>query len=186
MVKTRDFYMLFMHNYSRSKEEQDRYENTDRLISAAYNGLLWEVKKYIPISNVDGFESKALKVSIERGHIECAQALIPHTSPVWLQRFALRTACKSDQTAMIDLLVPHTRSHEVSRVMAWLLDNNREQTARDLLPHVDKNDVVQILQRFPNGSEGLALFERLQAHAQKQIISEHLEGATTHVSHRKM
>lgn len=178
--------MLFMHKYGRSKEEQERYENTDRLISAAYNGLLWEVEKYIPISNVDGFESKALKVSIERGHLECAQALIPHTSVVWVKRFALRTACKSNQTAMIDMLIPYTHSNEVSRVMVWLLDNNCEQTARALLPHVDPHHVAQILHRFPNGSEGLALLERLQAQAQKQIISEHLGEAIPLISHRKM
>lgn len=178
--------MLFMHKYGRSKEEQERYENTDRLISAAYNGLLWEVEKYIPISNVDGFESKALKVSIERGHIECVKALIPHTSVLWVQRFALRTACKSNQTALIDLLVPYTHSHEVSRVMVWLLDNNHEQTAAHLLPHVDTHHVAQILHRFPNGEEGLALLERLQAQDQKRIISEHLKDVIPLTSHRKM
>lgn len=154
----------------RSPQEQERYENTDRLISAAYNGMLWEVEKYIPISNVDGFESKALKVAIERGHLECAKALIPHTSTMWVSRFALRTACQSDQTAFFETLVPHTQHKDVLKMMVWLLNHNRKETAQKLYKYVDYNDVVKTLQRFIVHENGLELLEELQAQRQKDAI----------------
>lgn len=160
--------------YGRSAEEQKRYDNTDRLISAAYNGLLWEVQQCIPISDVDGFESKALRVAIERGHVDCVKALIPHTDKVWVEHYALRTACKNHQVVMFELLVPHTDSMEVSRLMAWLLDNQHETTARGLLPYVQLDEVAQQMNRFANPSKGVGLLMVLQAEEQNKILHEHV------------
>lgn len=164
--------MIFLKG--RTAQDQERYENTDRLISAAYNGMLWEVEQYIPISNVDGFESKALRVAIERGHVECAKALIPHTSHVWVEHYALRAACKSHQISMFALLVPHTDSIEVTRLMAWLLNNEHESTARGLLPYVQLDDVAEKTKRVTYPSKGFELLMRLQAEAQKDVIQSNL------------
>lgn len=177
--------MIFLKPH-RSPEEQQRYENTDRLISAAYNGMLWEVEQYIPISNVDGFESKALRVAIERGHLECAKALIPHTSTHWVSRLALRTACQSDQPSFFDTLVPHTKHNDVLRLMVWLLDNNREETAQELFKCVDYTDVVKALDRLPNPQRGLDVLEKLQARRQKQTIETQLSSKNLGAVKRKI
>lgn len=164
--------------YGRSTEEQKRYDNTDRLISAAYNGLLREVEEYIPISDVNGFESKALRVAIERGHIDCVKALIPHTDEVWVEHYALRAACKSHQVGMFEVLVPHTDSMEVSRLMEWLLNNHHETTARGLLPYVQLDEVVQRMNRLATPSKGVGLLMILQAEEQKKIIHKHVDDTT--------
>lgn len=164
--------------YGRSAEEQKRYDNTDRLISAAYNGLLWEVQQCIPISDVNGFESKALRVAIERGHVDCVKALIPHTDEVWVEHYALRAACKSHQVGMFELLVPHTDSMEVSRLMEWLLNNHHETTARGLLPYVQLDEVAQRMNRFATPSKGVGLLMILQAEAQHERIHAHVSDPT--------
>lgn len=170
----------------RTQSEQERYDNTDRLISAAYNGLLWEVQEYIPVSNVNGFDSKALRVAIENGHTDCARELLPHTNPTWVSRFSLRAACLQPNTEMVEMLIPHNDKRAVIVCMVWALGNNQEM-AEMLWGHVEHPDLEEYMSQVLVGSKDeWNAYERIRALQVKATIESALPSDHHPAPQRKM
>lgn len=172
--------------YARSPLEQERYANTDRLISAAYNGLLWEVENMIPISDVDGFESKALRVAIENGHTDCARALLPHTSMVWVSRWGVPTAVKSGQEQMVELLIPLSNDTGLKAGVLSALETEQTKVARMLLAHVDVNDISKTLMMRHYSTQSIDLFNVLCAQMQSETIHNHIANPQYSAHKRKI
>lgn len=169
----------------RSKAEQDRYDNTDRLISAAYNGQAWEVKQLIPVSDVDGFESKALRVAIERNHIPCVELLLPHTNPHWVKRWGLRTVAEHGRSEMVRLFVPHCDGYDLEVSTMLALKGGHADVARALLPLVNVEGVLHLLERYRKPQLAWDTLQQVQAEIQKQVLEAEVDGGSIEVERRR-
>lgn len=82
------------------------YDQTSKLIEAAFKGDLEKVKKHLPHANPKANASEALNAAASGGNVDVVRLLIPVSTPSARYNQALKTAARAGHSDIVEELIP--------------------------------------------------------------------------------
>lgn len=134
------------HQHISQLTQHDDEENTLRLIKAATQGSVNDVKELIPVSDPKSQKSWALRCAAERGNLEIVRLLLPVSDLEDVCSGALRRSAANGHTDIVRLLVSvldRSVQHNNHYALKWAAINGHAECVKLLLPISDYKTVLK-------------------------------------------